>query len=103
MYEKDTLDQQIQKYQTKLKPSDLAALRQKSLLLQKTTSNLKVQLQTGGSKALQEYLCKLRAASQAYGAEAKNHALHNSSDKVKVALTKKTLVDKEVRKWYFVI
>ena len=103
MYEKDLLDQQIQKYQTKLKPSDLAALRQKSLLLQKTASNLKIQLQTGGAKALQDYLHKLRTASQAYGVEAKNHALHNSTDKVKTSLTKKTLVDKEVGRQCFVI
>lgn len=48
-FEKQQLDQQIAKYQTKLKPAELDSLRQKGIQLEKQAEELSERLKKGGS------------------------------------------------------
>jgi len=94
-FEKQQLDQQIAKYQTKLKPAELDSLRQKGQQLEKQAEELSERLKKGGS-VLQAYVDSMKRLQHAYSVEAKTLAQQNNRDKLQIILTKRKLVDKEI-------
>lgn len=94
-FEKQQLDQQIAKYQTKLKPAELDSLRQKGIQLEKQAEELSERLKKGGS-ALQAYVDAMKRLQSVYSVEAKTLAQQNNRDKLQIILTKRKLVDREI-------
>lgn len=94
-YEKQQLDQQIAKYQTKLKPAELDSLRQKGHQLEKQAEELSDRLKKGGS-SMQAYVDAMKRLQHLYSVEAKALAQQNNKEKLQVVLMKRKLVDKEI-------
>ncbi|KAI0228023.1 Coiled-coil and C2 domain-containing protein 1-like [Lamellibrachia satsuma] len=95
-YEKQLLDQRVQKLKGKLNKSEELTMQQKSKLLAKQVEDTRSALREGEVNNMRAYMEAIQRSQAGYQEEAKVMLAQGNRDKAQILLTKKKLVEKEI-------
>ncbi|KAK2181851.1 hypothetical protein NP493_377g02020 [Ridgeia piscesae] len=96
-YERQLLDQRVQKLKGKLTKSEELTMQQKSKLLAKQVEDTRRELTEGGLKVVTAYMEAIKRTKAVYQTEAKAMVSQGNRDKAHILLNKKNLVEREAR------